>query len=177
MSRLAQIGQSCGNTGLRFSRCEARPSRASAPEKPSSSSAVEVSKIGPLTRSQLLSAYLVQRIALCAPFDNSSAVSSAILCKSASSTHSDTSPIRSASLAGQRLAGEEIILRLGEAAQQRPDDAGDIARGNAKPGMTIDDTRRFSANRNVGKDADDQPGADGDAVDRRDIGLLQLMTL
>jgi hypothetical protein len=36
-------------------------------------------------------------MALCAPFDSSSAVSSAILCKSASSTHSETKPIRSAS--------------------------------------------------------------------------------
>src|SRR6516162_2674373 len=94
---LGQIGQSGGKEGLRFSRCDASPSRTSAPLKPSISSAVDVSKRGPLTRSQLLSAYLVQRIALCAPLARSCAVSSATLCKSASSTQSDTNPIRSAS--------------------------------------------------------------------------------
>src|SRR6476646_10257717 len=92
-----QIGQSGGNTGLRFSRCEARPSRASAPVKPRISSAVDVSNSGPFTRSQLFNAYLVQRIALCAPLARSSAVSSATFCKSASSTHNETSPISYAS--------------------------------------------------------------------------------
>ena len=167
-----QIGQSCGNTGLRFSRCDARPSRASAPVKPSISSAVEVSNSGPLTRSQLFNAYLVQRIALCAPFARSSAVSSAIFCRSASSTHSETSPIRSASVARQRLAGQQIVFRLGKPAQQRPDDAGDIAGRDAKPGVTVDDARGLSADRDVGEDADDEAGADRDAVDGRDDRLV-----
>ena len=55
--------------GLRFSRCEARPSFTSGPMKPSISSAVEASNDGPIMRSQLLSAYLVKRIEVCAPSD------------------------------------------------------------------------------------------------------------
>ena len=51
MTGWRQIGQSGGKEGLRFSRCDASPSRASAPLKPSISGAVDVSKSGPLTRS------------------------------------------------------------------------------------------------------------------------------
>ena len=61
------------------------------------SSASEVSKFGPAMRSQLFNAYLVQRIALGLPFDNSMAVSSAVEYSSSSATQSETRPILSAS--------------------------------------------------------------------------------
>ena len=61
------------------------------------SSASEVSKLGPAMRSQLFSEYLVQRIAVCEPAASLLATSKALAISSASSTHSDTRPMRSAS--------------------------------------------------------------------------------
>src|SRR4051812_22376784 len=90
-------GGSAGKLGLRFSRCEATPSFASGPVKPSTSSASEASNAGPAIRSQLLSEYLVQRSAVCAPAASSRATSSAFVCSSDSSQVRDTRPIRSAS--------------------------------------------------------------------------------
>ena len=77
--------------------CEARPSFTSGPVKPSISSASEASNAGPAMRSQLLSEYLVQRIAVCAPAASLRATSSAFACSSASSQASETRPMRSAS--------------------------------------------------------------------------------
>src|SRR5664279_2771444 len=76
--------------------------------------------------------------------------------------------------AGQRLAGEQVIFRLGKPAQQRPDDAGDIAGRDPEPGVAIDDARGLSADRHVGEDADHQSGTDRDAVDRRDDRLVAI---
>src|SRR3984957_1865455 len=87
-----QIGHSCGNIGLRFSRCEARPSRASAPVKPRSSSAVEGSKIGPLARSQLFSAYLGQRDTLLRAVGEVFGVFKRIFLKTASPAQKETRP-------------------------------------------------------------------------------------
>ena len=56
------------NSGWRFSRSDAMPSRTSGPVKPRNSRANEVSKVGPARRSQLLSEYLVKRMALALPF-------------------------------------------------------------------------------------------------------------
>lgn len=64
VERAHHTGQVGGKFGLRFSRCEASPSRASAPANPSISKAVEASNVGPAIRSQLLRAYFVHRIAL-----------------------------------------------------------------------------------------------------------------
>ena len=83
--------------GARFSRREARPSRTSGPEKPSISSASDASNAGPALRSQLFRLYLVQRSADCEPWASRCAISRALPTNSCSSTHSDTSPMRSAS--------------------------------------------------------------------------------
>src|SRR5690606_11595547 len=53
-------GDSDPNRGGRLARSEASPSSASGSVKPKNSRAVDVSKIGPAHRNQLLSAYLVQ---------------------------------------------------------------------------------------------------------------------
>src|SRR5258705_7107894 len=42
-------------------------------------------------------------------------------------------------LAVDRLAQQQIVLGLGHAAEQRPDDDGVIAGGNAEAGVTVDD--------------------------------------
>ena len=60
-------GLPSGQFGARFSLWERTPSWGSLPAKPRNSSASEVSKVGPIWRSQLFSACLVKRIALCAP--------------------------------------------------------------------------------------------------------------
>lgn len=62
--QLFQSGLLSGKEGLRLSRCDARPSFTSGPVKPRNSSANDASKVGPIARSQLFNAYLVQRIAL-----------------------------------------------------------------------------------------------------------------
>jgi len=77
--RLIQTGEDGGKDGLRFSRCDASPSRASGPVKPSISKAVEASKAGPIMRSQLFSAYLVHRSAEGAPTARRDAISSALV--------------------------------------------------------------------------------------------------
>src|SRR5260370_19983930 len=92
-----QTTPSDGNRGGRFSRSAATPSGSSAPEKPRNSMPSEASKIGPAARIQLLSAYLVQRIAFGAPSASRTATSSARVCSSASGTASETRPMRSAS--------------------------------------------------------------------------------
>jgi len=61
------------------------------------SRASELSKVGPIMRSQLLSAYLVQRIAVCEPMVSRVAISNALSRSWASSTASATRPMRSAS--------------------------------------------------------------------------------
>src|SRR5262249_56982183 len=76
-------GLSGEKRGLRFSRCEARPSRTSGLENPKNSSANDVSNVGPAARSQLLSAYLVQRMALGAPSARRGPVSPAVASRSA----------------------------------------------------------------------------------------------
>src|SRR6516165_4003005 len=98
----------------------------------------EASKIGPAARSQLLSAYLVQRIAFGAPSASRTATSSARVCSSASGTASETRPMRSASFAGDRLAQQQVVLGFGYAAKQRPDDRSVIAGGDAELGMAVD---------------------------------------
>ena len=66
--------------------------------KVSSSSAMELSKMGPAMRSQLLRLRLVRRIAFCAPSASLSATSNAFVMSSAAGTVRLTSPMRSASL-------------------------------------------------------------------------------
>src|SRR5829696_5857098 len=42
-------------------------------------------------------------------------------------------------LAVDRLAEQQVVLGLGHAAEQRPDDHGMVAGGNAEPGVAVDD--------------------------------------
>ena len=44
-------------------------------------------------------------------------------------------------LAGERVAREQVVLRLGHAAQQRPADRGVVAGGDAEAGVAVDDPR------------------------------------
>src|ERR1700736_1798147 len=90
-------GMSRSNAGRRFSRAAANPSRTSANLNPRNSSASEVSKLGPARRNQLLSACLVQRMAVALPDSRVRAMPSAVSSTSASGTATATSPMRSAS--------------------------------------------------------------------------------
>src|SRR5262249_55226930 len=76
------------NLGGRFSRKAAAPSGASRPPKPRNSMPSEASKIGPAARSQLLRAYLVERIAFGAPSARRTATSMARACSSSAGTAS-----------------------------------------------------------------------------------------
>ena len=157
-----------GELGRRFSRIAATPSRTSGPSKPRNSSPSEVSKIGPAWRSQLFSAYLVQRIALCEPGgEPARPPSRAVSCSSSwlDAQRHQADPL--GLLAGQRLAGQQVVLGLGHAAQQRPDDRRVVAGRDAEPGVPVDDPGVRRGDRHVGEQADDQPGADRRALDRR----------
>ena len=122
-------------------------------------------------RSQLLRLYLVQRSAVCAPAASLRATSSAFACSSASSQHSDTRPMRSASSPADLLAQQQVVLRLRHAAQQRPDDRRVVARGDAQARVAVDDARVLRGDRDVGEQPRHQPRADRRAVHRRDHDL------
>jgi hypothetical protein len=74
-------------------------------------------------------------------------------------------------LAAQRIAGEQVVLGLGHAAQQRPADGGVVAGGHAQPGVAVDDLGVAAHHRHVGQEARHQAGAHGRAVDGRHDGL------
>src|SRR5581483_10082702 len=74
-------------------------------------------------------------------------------------------------LAAERLARQEVVLRLGHPAQQRPTDRGMVAGGDPEAGMAIDDARRPPAHRHIGEQGGDEAGPNGRAVDGRDDRL------
>src|SRR3546814_5208484 len=60
-----------------------------------------------------------------------------------------------------------MVLGLCHAAEQRPDDRGDIAGGDAEAGMAVDDPGVARRDRNVGQERGHQARADRRAVDGR----------
>src|SRR5690606_11717442 len=82
--------------GGRFSRTARTPSATSGPVNPRNSMASEASNAGPARRSQLLSAYLVSRMASGEPAASLTAISRAVSWTASSSAQRLTSPIRSA---------------------------------------------------------------------------------
>ena len=67
-----------------------------------------------------------------------------------------------------------MVFGLGHAAQQRPDDARDVTGSDAEPGVSIDDAGRFSRDRNVGENSDDEPSPDRRSIDGRDDHLVAI---
>ena len=153
--------------GSRFSVCEARPSLASGPPKPKNSYARLASRMADWARYQLLSVCFVQRIADCAPpcqlRRHSERAILHLVVVDAERDEADALGL----LAGQRVAREEVVLRLRHAAQQRPADRRVIAGGHAQTGMTVDDPGGTAHDRDVREDAGDQAGADCGTMDRR----------
>src|SRR5258708_10733389 len=90
-------GVGASKLGRRFSRAADNPSRTSLSLNPRNSRASDVSKLGPARRSQLLSACLVQRIAVALPALKVRAMSKAVSMTCASGTATRTRPMRSAS--------------------------------------------------------------------------------
>ena len=74
-------------------------------------------------------------------------------------------------LAREGVAGQQVVLGLGHAAQQRPADGGVVAGGDAEPRVAIDDARRLRGDRDVGEQPGDESGAHGGPVHRRDDRL------
>src|SRR5882757_3829769 len=74
-------------------------------------------------------------------------------------------------LAAHRLAKQQIVFGLGHAAEQRPDDDGVVAGGDAQAGVAVDDLGFLGSDRYVGQQARHQPGADRGAADRAHDGL------
>ena len=111
------------------------------------------------------------RVAACDPAASRRAISRALSSSSAVGTQSETRPIRSAVLAVDGLAQEQVVLRLGEPAEERPHDHGVIAGRDAEPRVAVDDRRRRSGDADVREQRHREPGADCRAVDRRDDRL------
>jgi asparagine synthase (glutamine-hydrolysing) len=74
-------------------------------------------------------------------------------------------------LAADRLAQQQVVLRLGHAAQQRPYDRRMVAGRDAEAGVAVDDAGGTAGDRDVGEQARHEAGADGRALHRRDDGL------
>src|SRR4029450_10533939 len=134
-------------------------------------SAREASKVGPAMRSQLLRAYLVQRTALWEPPASLTATSRATSCSSASSTHRDTSPIRSASSPDTGSHSSRGDLGLAMPHSSGPSKAGGGPGGPPQGGVAVNAPGQRGGYRDVGKQADDQPGPDRRAGHGRDHRL------
>ena len=115
-------------------------------------------------RYQLLSDCFVKRSAPCAPLascvgDLEGAVVDLVVVDA-----EGDEPDALGLLAGERVAGQQVVLRLRHAAEQRPADGGVVAGGDAEAGVAVDDARRASDDRHVGEQAGDETGADRGAV-------------
>jgi len=75
-------------------------------------------------------------------------------------------------VARHRFAQQQVILGLGHAAQQRPDDRGMVPSGHAQPGMAVDDARILGRDRDIRQQSGDQPCAHRRAVHGTDDGLV-----
>jgi hypothetical protein len=73
---------------------------------------------------------------------------------------------------GERFAGEKIVFHLGETAQQRPNDAGDVTRCDAEPGVAVHDPCGPPTDRHVSQNANYKTGSDRNTVDRRNDRLV-----
>ncbi len=66
------------------------------------------------------------------------------------------------------LAEQQVVLRLRHPAEERPDDRGVVARGDAELRVAVDDARLRRRERDVREQADDESRADRGAGDRGD---------
>jgi hypothetical protein len=69
-------------------------------------------------------------------------------------------------LPGERVAREEVVLRLRHATQQRPADGGVVAGGHPEARVAVDDPRGTRHHGHVREQPCDQPRADRRPVDR-----------
>jgi len=74
-------------------------------------------------------------------------------------------------LAAHLLAKEQVVLRLGHAAEQRPDDRRVVAGGDAEARVAVDEARVLRRDGDVRQQPGDQAGADRRSVHRRDDNL------
>src|SRR5581483_2543527 len=74
-------------------------------------------------------------------------------------------------LAVERLAEEQVVLRLREPAEERPHDHGMVAGGHAETRVPVDDPRSGGGDADVGEERDREPRAHRRPVDRRDDRL------
>ncbi len=107
----------------------------------------------------MLSACLVQRTAVVLPAASVRAASKAeadhLIIRDAQRHESDAFGLASR----QRFVGQKMVARLGEAAEQRPDDDGMIARRDAEPRMAVENSRILGGDRHIGQQRDGKAGA------------------
>ena len=131
------------------------------------SSASEASNDGPASRSQLFKASFVWRIAGCAPAarrhrDRERALLELIR---RNAQRHEADPLRLETV--ERLAQQEVVLRLRHPAQERPDDHRVVAGGDAELCVPVDDPRLRGGDRDVGQEPDREARPDGRAGHRR----------
>src|SRR6516162_7329014 len=74
-------------------------------------------------------------------------------------------------LAQHLVAQQQVVFRLGEPAEQRPDDRGMVPGGDPEPGMPVDNAAILACDRHVRQEAADEPGADRNPAHRADHRL------
>ncbi|MBA7654540.1 hypothetical protein ES703_62420 [subsurface metagenome] len=76
--------------------------------------------------------------------------------------------------AGDCLARQKIILCLGHAAEQRPNDRRYVTCGNPQAGVPVNNLGSLACDRHVSQNSDNEPRTRGWAIDRRDDRLVAI---
>ena len=148
------------------------PSVPSGPAKPMNSSASEASKIGAAWRIQWFSVCLVQRSAGRRALGQAGGHLDRLGPRRCSSSSAMRDQVHALGLlAAEVLRRQQVVLGLGHAAQQRPDDGGMVAGGDADLQVAVGELGRLRRDGHVGQDQQRQPGAHGPAARRADDGL------
>ena len=110
---------------------------------------------------------MVQRIAVALPALKVRAISNAVSMHLGIRRDDRDQPDALRFSARQGFVGQQVVARLGQSAQQRPDDDGVIARRHAELGVPIENPRIIRGHRHVREQGDGQSRAHRAAADRR----------
>ena len=114
---------------------------------------------------------LLNRTAICGPAASRWAMAIAASCSSSPGTTWFTSPMRSASTAGEQVAGEQVLLRPVHADEHRPEHRAAVAGDDARLHVRVADPRALGHEHDVAEERERGAESDRVAVDRGDHRL------